>query len=265
MLSFSQPLDSKGYEKITKNAEIEETEFADNKIKSQSIGKMFEDILDENGKRKVSLSLRLYWFWRDIKWLFYDVKYGIRNHIKWSKTMKKIRPWEGFDGLIHVMVTHLKDYIETEEKYGHAEEDYRKNKISTAKETVDLLEKMRDPGAYIDKRREEVKLRYPDYKVLNTEYINGSSSFSGDFIVQSKGWAGKEGGNNPRAGYFEFVNGRFELTKSPDQNETNIIILEIDRYRQDLSDAYKLANEDSDRDFERLGLLLKDNLYSWWD
>jgi hypothetical protein len=200
MLKFSQPLDSKYYEKLMKNRENEETDFSEDKIKAQAIGKMFDDILDGSKRRKINISLRIYWLLRDIKWFFYDVKYTIRNHVKWRKTIKKIRPWEGFDGLFHVMLTHLKDYIETEEKYGHSEEEYKKNKIAAAKETVELLERMKNPDSYSEKRREEVTSRYPDYKTLITEYRNGGSSFSGDFIAQGNGWTGKEGGSNPRTG-----------------------------------------------------------------
>ena len=163
------------------------------------------------------------------------------------------------------MQTHMKDYIQTEEKYGHSEEQYRKNKIATAKETVELLERMKDPGDYYERRREEVESRYPDYKTLVTEYNSGGSSYSGDFIAQGNGWTGKESGKEPQAGYFEFINGKFQLIESPDQNETDRIIAELESYHDELANAYKQAEVDSDKDFERLGQLLKENLYSWWD
>jgi hypothetical protein len=265
MLSFSQPLDSKYSEILEKRSKNKEDEFSERKIKTQYIGKMLEDLLDEDKKRKIGLGLRFTWLWRDIKDCFYDTKYAVRNYFKWRKTIRKLRPWEGFDGLFNVMLTHLRDYLETEEKYGHSEEQYKENKIATVKETIELLERMKEPDGYIDRRREDVTSRYPDYKGLNTKYENGSSSFCGNFIIQGNGWAGKESGKDPQAGYFEFVNGRFTLSKSPDKNETNRILAELEKYHEEITNAYKQANIDSDNDFERLGQLLKDNLYSWWD
>ena len=43
------------------------------------------------------------------------------------------------------------------------------------------------------------------------------------------------------------------------------MLAELEKYHVELANAYKQANSDSDEDFERLGLLLKENLYSWWD
>jgi len=37
------------------------------------------------------------------------------------------------------------------------------------------------------------------------------------------------------------------------------------KYREEITAAYSQAEADSDKDFERLGVLLKDNLYQWWD
>ncbi|MCL2007160.1 MAG: hypothetical protein FWG77_03655 [Treponema sp.] len=265
MLKYSQPLDPSYSEKILKNRKNDTTGFSEDNIKAQAIGKMFEDILNKNGKRKISISLRLHWLLDDIKRFFYDLKYSIRNHFKWRKTIREIRPWEGFDGLVKVMITHLNDYIETEEKYGHSEEEYKKNKIATAGETVELLRRMSNPDAYYYNLRQEVKSRYPEYKGLVTKYNNGGSGFSGDFIAQDNGWAGKESGLNPRAGYFEFVNGRFQLAESPDKDETERLLTQLEKYHEELANANKQAEVDSDRDFERLGQLLKENLYSWWD
>jgi len=64
--------------------------------------------------------------------------------------------------------------------------------------------------------------------------------------------------------YFEFIDGRFEIAASPDEAETHRILSELMRYQEEVSEAYNQAELDSDRDFERLGQLLKDNLYTWW-
>ena len=92
MLKFSQPLDPGFSDKIIKDSEYDETDFSEGNIKAQAIGEMFEDILDENGKRKIGIGLRFHWLMGDIKGFFYDLKYSLRNQFKWRKTIKKIRP-----------------------------------------------------------------------------------------------------------------------------------------------------------------------------
>ena len=109
----SQPIDSKFYKKFN----LEDVSESEQKIKSQSIGRMFDDIGEKN---KINLNMRFNWIWRDVKGAFYDMKYAVRNRFKWRKTIAGLRPWEGFDGIINLMQTHLRDYIETEEKYGHS-------------------------------------------------------------------------------------------------------------------------------------------------
>lgn len=158
MLPHSQPLGQEYADKLGLKNEDEFPGFTEKEIKAQFIGRMFDDIPDEKRKRKISIGLRLYWLWSGIKEFFYDMKYAIRNYFKWRKTIRNLRPWEGFDGLISVVITHLKDYI-----------------------------------------------------------------------------------------------------------ETNRILCELENYHKDMQNAYKQANADSDNDFERLGQLLKENLYSWWD
>ena len=118
MLTQSQPLDPKFCEKM-KLDKNDEFDCSEKEIKTQFIGKMFDDSPEENKKRKITLGLRLYWFWRSISDGLYDIKYAIRNYFKWYKTIRQLRPWEGFSGLTSVMITHLNDYIDTEEKYGH--------------------------------------------------------------------------------------------------------------------------------------------------
>lgn len=257
----SQPLDPKIYGKFD---ESELNRMSDEKIISQRIGRMFDDIFDDNKKYKIGFKTRFNWIWCGVKGAFYDIKYVVRNHFKWRKTIRGLRPWEGFDGIINLMQTHLRDYIETEEKYGHSEEEYKKNKIATAKETVEILERMKDPLEYSSKRRDEVEARYPKYQCLITKYEH-STSCGGDFAAQGNGWAGKESGKDPREGYFEFVNGKFELSDSPDQNETNRLLSELAKYHEEIDNAYRQAEMDSDKDFERMGQLLKENLYTWWD
>lgn len=265
MLLESQPLDPKISEKFDLESKREIEAMQEHNIESQRIGTMFDDISDDSGKRKIGFKICLDRKWQKIKGAYYDFKYTLRNHVKWHKTMREIRPWEGFDGFIRVMRTHLQDYIICEEKYGSSEEEYKHQKIASVKETLALLERMNDPQGYSDRRRDEVESRYPKYKRLITKYKKGGTGCSGNFVEQGSGWVGKESGNNPREGYFEFVDGKFKLADSPDQCETDRLLSELRQYREELNNAYKQAEADSDKDFDRLGQLLKENLYKWWD
>lgn len=262
MLIQSQPLDKKFCEKFCLK-EGDESDYSDSEIKEQFVGEMFEDLF--KGSDKIALGLHIKWFFQRISDSIYDFKCAVRNQRKWRKTINELRPWEGFSGLISIMITHLNDYIETEEKHGHSEEEYRKNKIATAKETVEILERMKEPDEYLSRPRNKVDERYPKYKGLVTNYKKGGSSYSGDFVQQGKGWVGEEAGKDPRRGYFEFINGKFELTQSPDQTETDKLLNQMDNYHEEIQKAYEQGKIDSDKDFARLHELLKDNLYSWWD
>ena len=133
MLNQSQPIDPKYYELFNGNSES--LDYADDMIISQSIGKMFESLRNDNGK--INIGLRLNWLWRDITKFFYDIKWAIRNHFKWRKIIRNLRPWKGFHGLITVMQTHLRDYIEIEEKYGHTEEEYENGGSSSGGDFIE--------------------------------------------------------------------------------------------------------------------------------
>ena len=263
MLLRSQPLSEELSKKLEAKSKSEIDAMNEDNIKSQYVGHLFDDLIE--GKRKIKLKTRFGWKWNNLKGIYHDLKYAVLNRFKWRKTINQLRPWEGFDGLLRVMQKHLSDYVESEEKYGHAAIEYKERKIATAKETIELLGRMSTPDEYLFRRREEVDSLYPDYKQLVTKYTYGGVGISGDFIAQGIGWVGKESGNNPREGYFEFVNGRFELTVSPDQTETNMLLVQLKAYHKDIGAAYLRAELDSDEDFERLSNLLKENLYSWWD
>lgn len=142
---------------------------------------------DDEGKRKIKLKTRLKWRLKHIKESFYDFKYTHRNHKKWHNTMKSLRPWEGFNGLIDVMMTHLNDYVLHEEQNGHSTEEYRNQKIASAKETIELLIRMKEPNDYSNRRRKEVESKYPKYLNLITKYETDGTSVSGDFVAQRGG------------------------------------------------------------------------------
>ena len=236
--------------------------WAEQGIKSQRIGSWYDDVDDG---RRPRLKNRIRWMWRDFTHAFGTFKRTVRNHVKWHKTMKKLHPWAGYDGLFDVMQTHLRDYLLYEEKFGHSVKEYRNNKIATVKETLELLERMSDQDGYWIRRTDEVDSRYPKYGSHVIEYVDGGSSSGGCFVAQGNGWAGIEGGENPREGYFEFVGDKFELAASPDPSKTEKLLEEIMQYAKESHDARKQAEIDSDNDFEKLKQLLKENLYSWWD
>ena len=237
--------------------------FGDEDIKSQYVGDGFEGLCGRDWRP--GLITRVKWAFGYIARVYRRMKWVVRNHVKWGLTLFKIRPWEGFGGLILVMATHLRDYIEAEERYGIAEKEYKAGKIATAREAVEILLRMKEPDGYSFRRSDAVRERYPKYKSLVTEYKDGAVSYSGNFVAQGGGWTGMESGCNPREGYFEVVNGRLEPAASPDQRETERLLAEVKRYHGELHGAYRQAEADSEADFERLFILFRDNLYSWWD
>jgi hypothetical protein len=95
MLLHSQPLDSKYCENSKLNNK-EISGFSKKQIKTQSIGKMFDHLLDDDKKQKIGLGVRFNWLWRDITEVFYNIKFSIRNHFVWRKTIGKLRPWGRF-------------------------------------------------------------------------------------------------------------------------------------------------------------------------
>jgi hypothetical protein len=260
MLVKSQPLSEKTVEKMIEQGKIELPSDDEPIIMSQRMGTML-DRMDY----KATVFDKVRWFFkRHFNNRYYDVKHTIRNHIKWHKTMRRIRSWDGDSGMILCMITHLNYYIEVEEKYGHSEESYKEEKIASAKETVAILERMSDPHGYSFRRRDEVDARYPEYVSLVSK-TNTGTCYSGDFIRQGNGWTGIEAGSNPREGYFEKIEDLYELVESPDKAETKRLLEEIKQYRKDTTEAYRQAETDSDEDFDRLAELFKNHLYSWWD
>ena len=61
MLKGSQPLDPKVYKKLGLDDKKEREKMSDRDIKSQRIGKLFDDLLDGSRKRKISLKTRVGW------------------------------------------------------------------------------------------------------------------------------------------------------------------------------------------------------------
>ena len=261
MLTRSQPLSEELNNKFESKYKDELRE--DEDIVSQHMGTMESEFDFSNGK--VSLATRIKWKITRVKNKLSDINRARNNRKIWKETLGELYSFEGFSGLISVMLTHLKHYLEHEEKYGYSLEEYKEKKIATVKETIEILERMKEPDEYIFRLTTEVDNKYPEYQSLISNCSNGSTSFSGDFIAQGEGWVGEESGTNPRRGYFEFVNGKLELKESPDNELTNSILEEKDRYNEDKLKAYEQAEIDSDSDFDRLFVLLKENLYSWWD
>lgn len=264
MLIRSQPLDPSNAAKLSKDSRSEIASNSKENIVSQHIGTMSDEFRTKIQQRP-DVGQRVKMTWIRLKNGYLDCKRTLNNHMKWHRTMKKIHPYEGFSGLLRVMQTHLRHYVVQEEKFGYAEKTYKQHKIGTAKETIRLLEHMREPDEYWNRRRKTVEAKYPKYKHLITKYAAGSTSQSGDFVPQGNGWVGMESGKDPQEGYFELINGRFELSDSPDPKETDHLLAELRNYYRDTNNAYKMAEADSKKDFEKLNQLLQENLYSWWD
>jgi hypothetical protein len=254
----TQPLDSE----IFKGMDSHDSEKEAQSMK-QYMGQMFKNILDS----KITLKMRLSWLGRDISDAWHDFCYTVCNWAKWRKTISGLRPWEGFDGVLTLVQRHLKDYLKTEEKYGHSEKSYREAKNNSVKECLEILERFQK-NEYDENALNEVYAKYPEYKHLITEYSDGSTSYSGDFIALGKGWVGIEAGANPRRGYFECVNGKFELTTISDESVQAKIeqsLDQIERYHADWKKAIENSVKNMEDDKRRLGELLNQHFFSWWD
>jgi hypothetical protein len=254
----TQPLDSE----ISKKMDSYDTK-KEALPEKQYMGLMFEDLLNS----KITLKMRLSWLGRDISNAWYDFYYMVCNWVKWRKTISGLRPWEGFGGVLTLVRKHLKDYLETEVKYGHSERSYREAKITSIRKCLEILERLQK-NEYDGNALDEVYAKYPEYKQLITEYSDGSTSCSGDFIAVGNGWAGIEAGANPRRGYFEYVNGKFELTATSDESvqaQVEQSLEQIERYHADLHEAYKNAEIYMENDKNKLGELLSQHFFSWWD
>ena len=104
MLQGSKSLDSKRF-RLKEPDDLDS--LSDENIKSQHIGKLFDDLPDS--PHKISFRTRLGWRWLNIKGAYHDMCYRRRNRRVWCKTLNEIRPGEGFHGLLTVMQTHLLD------------------------------------------------------------------------------------------------------------------------------------------------------------
>jgi len=258
-MAYSQPLSDKTVKRLGLDKKDTSTQPSKNDV--QYIGTMYDSL----GDYRVTLKDRANWLWRDIKHCYYDVKHTVRSHIKWHKTLCEIRSWEGFDGMLTLMIRHLLDYVETEEKYGNSVQEYKDRKVAAAKETIRILKRLRNHDGYSEYRLKSVRAKYPKYKSLVTKYARGGTGFSGDFVRQGNGWTGTEAGKDPRKGYFEFINGKFKLVPSPNQAETDRLLKQLEDYYQETHEAYERAHRDNAKDFKRLHRLLEAYMYSWWD
>jgi hypothetical protein len=216
---------------------------------------------------KITIIDKLQWLGKDICNVYYKVKYTLSNWLKWSKTIAKLRPYEGFEGVLTLTQKHLKDYLEAEIKFGHSEETHKNEKIASVKECLEILERLQKDD-YANCLIEQIDARYPKYQKLVTRYSDESSSYSGDFYPYKNGWVGFESGANPRRGYFEFINGTFESMALSDVhmvNDVEEILNQIDNYHADVTDAYKQALTNEKNDKKRLGKILNRHFFTWWD
>jgi len=261
----SKPVDEKRLPKGFLDID-ESKDTSEEKILSQGIGSMidyfgFNDFKDE----KISIKERLEWKFQKYKDKYFDFKLKKRNRKVWRKTVDELYPRSGYDGMLKVMCTHLQDFMDTVQKHSYIAEEERNRIIQSVKDTIVLLKRMSKPHEYYSRLERAIDARYPKYQSLISEYEDGSIGFGGHFVGQGSGWVGYESGNDPREGYFEFVDGKFELVKSPDQKETDRLLAQLHQYAAESQNAYKQAEEEINADFARLAELLKENLYSWWD
>lgn len=227
---------------------------------SQYMSFMFDD-LDSN--IKFSIKDKISSTKLKIKDFCYDLSYGITNWIKWFKVISKLRPWEGFDGVLQVAKHHLKDYLNYEIHYGHTEDDYRQEKIHKIKRCLELIEKIQK-DEYEIILMDAINQKYPKYYRMVSKTKTGVC-YSGKFVKFKDGWVGIEGGNNPRKGYFILKDGKFVIANSPNEEESNLLLKQMIQYEKDIKNALQESKECRDKDLNELSAILKEGFFSFWD
>lgn len=192
-----------------------------------------------------------------------DLKYTAINCIKWFKVIPKLRPYEGFDGTLQIIKHHLKDYLRYEINYGHSEDEYKQEKIYNIRRCLELIDKLRK-DEYTLILTDAINQKYPKYYNMISEG-KVSTSYSGKFTKFKDGWVGIEGGKNPRKGYFIHKDGRFVLTESPDEKESNRLLKQIEQYELDITEAIKLGAEHKEKDLNELMEILRKHFFEFWD
>jgi len=261
-MSYSKRVDPEYAKKQGWSSDDNEDDDASRTIIKQYIASPYDfSYLDDI---KISLRKRLVWkLERLLIWWKRDVLLPVITHIRWHNVLKELRPWVGYSGMIKLMQFMLRHYASYEEQYSCSAKEYKDSAVNSARETADLLERLKEPTEYSSRRRDEVKERYPEYLELRTDYADGSSMKSGYFIPQGKGFVGPAS-EQFESNYFEIVNDRIISLDSPDKLETERLVNEIIKYDKEIDEAYELAQKDLENDFDKLNQLLRENMYYWW-
>jgi len=232
-------------------------------IISQRIGSLFDGVIEQI--KQPAFSIRIKRCFRIFQNFYYSIKWSIRNHIKWHKVLTHIRPWEGYEGLIEVMMYHLKDYVIYERNYGIGSSEYKQDKISSVVRALELLNKLEEPHDYAISRISAIADKYPSFKHLINLYNNGTLESIGLFISYGSGWVGIEDYEKGLYGYYEIVDNILKRVSIVDNDETNKLINDILEYNKYNDQAYIEAEKEINKDFDELYHIFKDNLYSWWN
>lgn len=70
--------------------------------------------------------------------LFYDIKWTVKNLIKYRKIVSKMRPWD-YEYIVEMIEFQLSDLCDTIEEYGNEADDSRLPKIKNMRRTIELL------------------------------------------------------------------------------------------------------------------------------
>jgi len=180
--------------------------------------------------------------WFKLSNCYWNISNTIYNHIKWHKTLKKIRAFNGDEALFEVMQTVLRNFLECTDN---------PEKQESAKEVIELIERLKVPDMIKAKALSEINSRYP-------MYVHRAD---GKYTRQGDGWAGIHNGEE---GYYRCVNGYMRFCLSPDQAETDRLIKELIQHTTETREASRRSDKETNEAFERLFKLIRENVYTWW-
>ena len=94
---------------------------------------------------------------------------------RWRGLLADYYLWD-IRAFLPLFVKHLEDYIAIEKKHSIATPEYREYKIATAREAVDIINRLLAED-YASLRREPIEQKWGKYPYKKTTYENGSVGF----------------------------------------------------------------------------------------
>jgi hypothetical protein len=221
----------------------------------------FEDSL---GNVKITILDRLDWLRKDLRGFMRGIKWGVGNLKEWLPFIWSLRPWDADTTIIDLMIKQLRIFVRYNREHGHATDEHRIKVISSAREAIKLLTRLRDPMAYDMYALRQVDKRFPQWQSF-IQHCKTGTSYGGRFLAQADGWVGMQAGKDAKRGFFKILGGELWLRESPDQQETDRILKLMEQYEVARNKASERAKILRAKDTVRLIEIFEIHFHTWWD